>query len=157
MRINKTDYADIQYPVWWETTITLFNKYTDPLTYVVKWYKTILPLCFWKSSNNRVTIGNTELQTNDVICRVRKSNKYKSKAEWVELPNDEMGEYFTFSEGDIIIIGDIPDEINEREKGKKSTEIIAKYKGLQACIVVKSFSDNTGAGRVYPHYFIDGE
>lgn len=147
---------DAPYPIWWDSTVTLYNKNTDKITQIVTWYKTVITNCFWKNSNNRITVGEVELQSNDVICRVPQNEKYLSKSQWVELPNDEKGNYFTLGKGDILIQGEIEDIIDEQVKGHRSTDLIAKYKELQGCIYIKQFSDNTGIGRVNPHYFISG-
>ena len=144
------------YPIWWDETVTLYNKYTDPLTNIVRWYRTVITDCFWKNSNNRITVGEVELQSNDVVCRIPQDDKYKSKAEWIKLPNDSMGNFFTLGKGDLLIQGEIDDIIDEQQKGHRSTDLISKYKELQGCIYVKQFSDNTGIGRVNPHYFISG-
>ena len=144
------------YPIWWDETVTLYNKYTDPITKIVTWYKTVLTDCFWKNSNNRITVGEVELQSNDIVCRIPQDENYKPKKDWIELPNDEMGGYFTLGKGDILIQGEVDDIINEQQKGHRSTDIISKYKELQGCIYIKNWSENTGKGRVNPHYFITG-
>lgn len=144
------------YPIWWDKTVTLYNRHTDPVTNIVRWYRTVISDCFWKNSNNRITVGEVELQSNDVVCRIPQDSNYKEKAEWIKLPNDVKEDFFTLGKGDILIQGEIDDIIDEQQKGHRSTDLIAKYKELQGCIYVKQFSDNTGIGRVNPHYFISG-
>lgn len=144
------------YPIWWDETVTLYNKHTDKVTQLVTWYRTVITDCFWKNSNNQITVGEVELQSNDVICRIPQRDIYLSKAQWIQLPNDEKGNCFTLGKGDILVQGEIDDIIDEQQKGHRATDLIAKYKELQGCIYVKQFSDNTGIGRVNPHYFISG-
>lgn len=145
------------YPVWWNTTVTLYNKYVDPLTHAVSWFRHVLTGCFWDNTGSMVTVGSVQLRSNDVICRIRENALYKAKAQWQALPNDTMGDYFTVAEGDILIRGEVNDVINEDARDHRATDLIAKYKDTQDCIVVKRFSDNTGAGRCMPHYYAIGE
>ena len=144
------------YPIWWDETVTLYNKYTDKVTNIVTWYRTVLTNCFWANTDNRITVGDVELQANDIICRIPKNEKYLPKKYWVNLPNDSMGECFTLGNGDILIQGEVDDIIDEYQKGHHSTDLIAKYKELQGCIYIKRWSDNTRQGRINPHYYITG-
>ena len=34
------------YPVWWETTITVYNKFIDEQTQLVHWYRNVVTDCF---------------------------------------------------------------------------------------------------------------
>ena len=91
------------YPAWWETTVTIYNKFQDPITKVVSWYRTVVDGTFWKYIGDKVTVGQTVLETNNIICRIRKDDKFLPKYEWVNVPNDKMKDYFTLGKGDIII------------------------------------------------------
>lgn len=145
------------YPVWWETTITLYNKYTDPITKVVSWFRHVLTGCFWDNTGTMFIAGDVKVLTNDVICRIPENTLYKPKDEWKALPNDKLGNFFTLGQGDILIRGSVSDIVSEETSGHRSNDLIAKYKDTQDCIVVKRYSDNTGAGRCMPHYYAVGE
>lgn len=144
------------YPIWWDTTLTIFNRYEDPQTQIITWFKNTVDYCFWKYTGDKVTIGETVLETNNIICRIPQNSKFKEKYEWIALPNDEMGNYFTLGKGDIIIRGSITDTIDEYTAGKRSTDLIAKYKELQGCMEVQEIGINTGIGRNNPHYYVKG-
>lgn len=144
------------YPIWWDANLTLYNKYTDKQTQVIKWYRTTLSNCFWKSAGNKISIGNVVLETDDIICRIPESNLFKNRAEWQDIPNDQMSDYFTLSVGDIIVFDIVGDEIDEYTSGKRSSDLISKYKDLQGCIEIQKVAINTGIGRCNPHYFIRG-
>lgn len=144
------------YPQWWNTTITVFNKYTDPVTEKVSWFKYTIQGCFWKYVGDKVTVGNTVLETNNIICRIPENPAYLENYQWVALPNDQMSDYFTLSQGDIIIKGVVDENIDEYTKGSRSTDIIAKYKGLQGCMEVETWAINVGGGRNNPHYYVKG-
>lgn len=144
------------YPSWWDTTVTLFNKYEDPTTQLVSWYKTTIEGCFWSNLHDRVKIGKTILEADGIICRIRKDARYLDIEEWLVLPSDLKNNYFTLRQQDILIKGDIADEINEYQSGSRSTEILAKYKQFQKCLEIAQFMDNTGGGRGNEHYYVKG-
>ena len=144
------------YPEWWETTVTIFNKFKDPHTKVVRWYRTVVEGVFWKYVGDKVTIGKTVLETNNIICRIRKDDKFLEKYQWIQMPNDEMENYYTLARGDIIVKGEVDDIIDEYETGKRSTDLIAKYKELQGCMSIEEIAINVGAGRCNEHYFVKG-
>lgn len=145
----------MSYPIWWDTTITIYNKYVDAQTQVEKWYRHVIENCFWKASNNKVTVNDTIIDSSNVICRIPKSGEYLDKPEWESLPNDKMSDYFTLGQNDIIIKGDINFEIDEYTKGKRSTDLLEKYK-LYGKMQIEQFSINTGSGRNNEHYFVTG-
>lgn len=144
------------YPPWWDTTITLYNKFVDPQTNIVRWYRHVINGAFWKYTGNKVVIDKTVLETNDIICRIRKDELFKSKFDWIKLPNDEMPNYFTLAPEDIIIKGEVDDEIDEYQSGKRATDLKKKYKGLQGCLEIQQWADNTGDTRGIEHYYVKG-
>lgn len=144
------------YPNWWETTITIYNRYTDPQTSVVKWYRTVVKGVFWKYVGEKINIGNTVLETNNTICRIRKDDRFLEKFQWLQIPNDEMSNFFTLGKGDIIVKGEVDDEINEYQSGKRSNDLKAKYKELQGCISIDEIAINTGSGKCNEHYYVRG-
>lgn len=144
------------YPVWWDKTITVYNKFTDPQTKVVTWYSYTVGNCFWKYVGNKVTVNNVVLETNDTICRIPLNADYLPKYLWLQQANDTRNNYFTLSQGDIIVLGEVNDVIDEYATGKRATDLISKYKALQGCIEIQDFADNTGAGRCNEHYYVRG-
>lgn len=144
------------YPSWWNTTITIYNRYEDTQTNLVTWHKYIIDGAFWKYTGNKVVIDKVVLETKDVICRIRKDERFLERHEWVQLPNDEMSNYFTLGEGDIIVKGAVDDEINEYISNKRSSDLKKKYKSLQGCMEIQEWADNTGGGRGNEHYYVKG-
>lgn len=144
------------YPSWWNTTITVYNKFVDVQTQVITWYRTVIDGCFWKDTGNKVTINNVVLETNNIICRIRKDDKFLERYEWEALPNDLMNNYFTLSPGDIIVKGSVNDIINEYVSGKRATDLLKKYKAVFGCMEVQAMSNNTGGGRGNEHYYVIG-
>lgn len=145
------------YPSWWNITLTIYNKYKDPTTNVVTWYRHVVHGAFLKYIGNKMAIGDTMLETHDVICRIRKDDAFLENYVWVEKPESEKPNFFTFSKGDIIIKGEVNDEVNEYQNGSRSNDLIKKYKDLQGCLVVSEYTVNVGGGRCNEHYLIRGE
>ena len=145
------------YPIWWEDTITIYNKYTDATTDLVSWFKTVLTDCFWKLTGTEVNIGETVLESKSIVCRIPKDDKYKNKAEWIKLPVSDLKDYFTIGEGDIIVRGECDFVINEYEEGQRSTDLLAKYREYQQCISITQSAENTGTGKNNEHYLARGK
>ena len=144
------------YPIWWDTTITIYNKYTDPQTDLTTWFKTVVTDCYWHLVGNKVTVGQTVIDSKSIICRIPKDDKYKDKSEWIILPNDQMGKFFTLGQGDIIVKGDCDFVINEYASGHHSTELLSKYREFKQCLEITEYADNTGIGRNNEHYLARG-
>lgn len=144
------------YPVWWEQDLTVYNKYEDPTTQLVTWYRHNLSDCFWKYKRDTLKVDEITLETNKTICRIPKSDTFKEKYEWVQLSNDNMTNYWTLGVGDIIVKGNISDDINEYLSGHRSSDLIAKYKDLQGCMQIEVVAINVGAGRCNEHYYVSG-
>lgn len=142
------------YPEWWNTTITVFNKYEDPATRQITWYKTVLHNCFWKYTGNRIVVGETTLDTDTTLCRVPVNPAFLERYEWNNTADKSM--HFTFGTGDILIKGEVADEIDEYASGSRSSDILTKYKKLQGCMVIDKYAENTGLGRGLEHYLVKG-
>lgn len=145
------------YPIWWETTVTVYNKYKDPQTQLVRWYRTVITDCFWKLAGNTVQVGDVMLDSKSIVCRISKDDRFLEKQEWINKPNDERGNYFTVAQGDIIVKGVCADEIDEYTRGHRSTDLLGKYREYQACMEITEYSNNTGIGRNNEHYFVRGK
>lgn len=144
------------YPSWWNTTVTIYNRYEDTQTNLVRWFRTTVEGAFWKYAGNKVFVGNTVLETKDIICRLRKDDRFLERQDWLAIPNDLMSNYFTLSQGDIIVKGTVTDEINEYASGMRSSDLKKKYKSLQGCIEIQEWANNTGGGRGNEHYYVKG-
>ena len=142
-------------PPWWEKDITVYNRYEDKVSNVVTWYRHHLSNCFFAYEGNQLTIGSTVLETNTTICRIPQDKRFKERYLWEEL--SDKNNYFTLGTGDIIVLGDVSDLIDEYASGHRSTDLINKYKDLQGCIRIQSVALNIGTARCIPHYLVRGE
>ena len=139
------------YPVWWETTVTLYNRY-EATNGEITWYRTVLEGCFWKYETDYNQVDDVTQMTKVLLCRVRKSADYLENFEWQEI--SDKNSYFTFNEGDILIRGEITDTVDEYVKGSRSSDLLNKYK--DRCAVITECRNNTGTGRVCEHYLVRG-
>ena len=144
------------YPEWWDKTITVYNRYEDAQTHIISWFRNVVDGCFYKSIGNTVNINNVELDTNNIICRIPVKEEYLAPYLWAQLANDEKPHYFTLKQGDIIVLGEVSDEISEITPGNRSTDLLKKYKALQGCLTIEQVGDNTGTGLGIEHYHVNG-
>lgn len=149
--------SKVGFPVWWDTTVTVYNKYTNTQTSLVLWYKTVLTDCFWKFDGSTIRVGDVTLDSKSILCRIPKSANFLEKQEWIKLPNDQMENYFTLAQGDIIVKGVCEENIDEYTAGHRSTDLLNKYREYQACMEITDFTNNTGVGRNNEHYFTRGK
>lgn len=145
------------YPIWWDDSITLYNRYENPVTQQITWYRTELGGCFVQSAKTVISGGQIIYDSDSTLIRIPENENYRSYDEWIAIPNVSQGEYFTLHAGDIIILKSVQDTISEYTKGQRSSDLIAKYKDLSLCLTISSLQDNTGIGRVCPHYAVRGE
>ena len=144
-----------QYPPWWNADVTLYNKYTDPTTKQITWYRKPLSGCFWKNSSDKVKIGNTVLETESTTCRIRIDPLFIPAGAWQTLPAEDRETYFTLGVGDILVLGEVDDEINEYETGKRSSDLLTKYHKLRECLQIDKAVINVG-DRGIEHYRVKG-
>lgn len=145
-----------RYPNWWADTITIYNRYEDAQTNLITWTRTVLSGCFFKSVNNRLTVGQTVIESSNITVRIPEKSTYKIYAEWVLLGNDIRPNYFTLHQGDIIVLGTVTDSIDEYS-ANNSNALLSKYKESGECLIVQSFNDNAKIGRGMKHYKVVGE
>lgn len=144
-----------RFPNWWNSTITVYNRYEDSLTQLVTWQRFVLTDCFWKVNISTV-YSSTKVNksyTNSIICRIPQDESYISAYEWKRLDARNRSNYFTLQTGDIVINGEVDDDINEYVKGQRSTDLIEKYKDL-GVIRIEIFADNSDETRNIPHYLV---
>ena len=151
-----------KYPIWWDSAVTLYNQYEDPLTQKITWYRKVIGQdgpgtgCFWKNDNTQIMLGDTAISSNSIICRIPKQDNYLDRFSWTNLTNDQMANYFTLGRGDILIRGAVDDVIDEYSKGHRASDILSKYKNRLECLEIDEFTINIGYGRVNEHYYVRG-
>lgn len=144
------------YPVWWDQTVTIYNKHLNPETRVITWYKSVIKNCFWKYTGNKITVNESTIETDNTICRIPKNDKYLDRHEWEILPEESRKEHFCLGTGDIIVKGEVEDIIDDYVAGSRSSDLLTKYRKLQGCMLIERCSVNTGLGRGNEHYYVKG-
>ena len=139
------------YPIWWNTTVTLYNRH-EAKNGEITWYRTVLTGCFWKYITDYTRTADATEMTKVLLCRVRKNNNFLVDHEWYESTDKET--YFTFNEGDILIEGEVEDTVDEYTKGSRSSDLLKKYKSR--CAQITECRINVGEGRVSEHYVVRG-
>lgn len=139
--------------MFWNKVITLYNKYEDEQTGLIKWYRHVLQNCFYKVTDNTVNVGGMQLQTNDNIIRIPAQPNYIAPHMWLELQDAERDNYMTLKSGDLIVLGVVDTDIDEYTSGKRSSDLIAKYKTIGS-VFVKSVNINDFM--CGPHYYVRG-
>jgi len=158
------------YPEWWDDTITLFNKYTDPTTKKVKWFPHVITDTFYKIVQEKLTVNTITVESDSTICRIRVSDDFVNPIDWNELPDnnivgstvdptitDTKETKFTLRMGDIIVAGEVDFEVDEYDKGKRSSDLLAKYREWPGCFTVETVAINVGGGRGNEHYSARGK
>jgi len=145
------------YPKWWNTTITLYNKFTDNELKKVVWYRHVIDGCFYKHDKESIMFSNTKLVSDVSVCRIPVSDKFKGRREWLKLSDDERYSFFTFGTGDIIVVDEVDFEIDERIKGRRSSDLIQEYAEWPGCFIIETVNVNVGGGRGNEHYHIRGK
>ncbi len=136
----------------WDKTITLYNKFCD-VNGQIYWHRHTISNCFFKNINKKTVSGDTEKIGNETIIRIPKQSNFIPCFNWVSLSNDIQIQYMTLKSGDIIVLGDVNDTIDEYQNSQRSSDLIAKYKAL-GCIIVSSANINTDLPK--PHYLVRG-
>jgi len=139
------------YPEWWNTTVTIYNKFENSAGEVT-WYRTVREGCFWKYVTDYQRSGDATQMTKVLLCRVRKSEDFAENFVWRELA--DKTKKFTFNDGDILVKGEVSDTIDEYTAGQRSTDLLKKYK--DRCAQITECAINVGAGRVCEHYLVKG-
>ena len=140
-------------PQWWDSTVTIYNKYSDPITNITRWYRTVLSNCFWKRTTEKISLNNAVLESDNVICRIPETESFRQKYEWLQIPNDQMQNYFTLGIGDIIVNGEVTDEINEYTVGTRSNDVLKKYADL-GTMTIESVRINTKTGVLFNRHYL---
>lgn len=142
------------YPDWWDVTITIYNKYTHPVTHEVSWYRHTIYGCFWRHMSNIEVGVKTTLPADNFVCRIPKQPNFLTPRDWEE--GDKYSN-FTLKRGDLIVYGNCPKEIDEYAAGFRSTDLLKTYKDSDGAFTVTSVTINTHTSFLNQHYFVRGD
>ena len=140
---------------WWNSTITVYNRSENTETQLITWKRTVLTNCFWKIHygsgylNSQATVAYDGVLT----CRIPKNENFVDTYTWKTLDDIQKEDKFTLQNDDIVIYGEVDDEIDEYTKGKRSTDLLEKYK-YKGVIKISLFVDNSDDTRNLMHYYV---
>lgn len=133
-------------------SITVLNKRDgkDSQDHLDAWKKTVLHNCTWtekqtSSQSAHLADGAEVNKGADYLTRVPPSAKYRPYSAW----KADM-EGFTFSPGDYVIKGEIPETVTP----ENVQSVVNKYR--PNAFQVQLFRDNTGTGYL-DHYRLEGK
>lgn len=144
------------YPSWWDTTITLYNKFINPDTKEIEWFSHVIENCFYKHTLEKITVGNTTIASDTTVCRIRVNDLFINKTDWNQLTGDQKKEQFTLAVGDIIVAGKVDFDVDEYKKDQRSSDLVNTYKEWPGCFTIESVNINVGGGRGNEHYHVRG-
>lgn len=130
-------------------TVTILNKLrnTDSVTKQDVWYKTTVQMCSWSEYAESSMNGDTVSIGGHFVVRIPKQENYLPYSEWKKNPDGHL----TFSVGDIIIKGEIEEDIIT---ANTIPTIFQKYR--PEAFYVKVFQDNTNTIPLAEHYRVEG-
>lgn len=141
--------------MYWNQTITLYNKYIDPKTGIITWFRHIIHNCFFKSVKSSVTSGDSQKVKDNTIVRILEQSNYVAPNVWVnELTQELRAKAITLQHDDIIFWGELSDEIDEYTEGKRSSDLFAKYEFIPSTTINSITISNF---RVGSHYIVRGD
>lgn len=143
------------YPEWWNRNITIYNMFKDSNGKVV-WYSTKIEGAFYQVDNIKVAVGQTIIQSDSTICRIRVDERFMNPKDWKQLSGEDKANFFTLAPRDIIVNDHVDFKVDEYAKGHRASDLIAEYKGWPGCFTVETVSINVGGGRGNEHYLARG-
>lgn len=125
------------------STITLYNSYPDKSSgkSIIRFKRTVLKNCYFDKEIIKDIRSDRFSGEDSFICRIPENDAYT---------DDYQGEEgrFTLKPGDIIVEGEVFDEIEDME-GKRPSDLLKKYSGRSFSI--EEVSKNTLL-KGFPHY-----
>lgn len=122
-------------------TVTIYNqvKGIDPITNkaFTIWRRRVLTGCSWRRSMQTLQVGTVQITSEDYIVQVPYSELYVPYYEYEDMTADEQEQHFTGNAGDLIVRGEIADEIGV---DMTVTRLKEKYNGR--ILTVKAFQNN---------------
>lgn len=132
-------------------TVTIYNqvKGIDPITNkaFTIWRRRVLTGCSWRRSMQTLQVGTVQITSEDYIVQVPYSELYVPYYEYEDMTADEQEQHFTGNAGDLIVRGEIADEIGV---DMTVTRLKDKYNGR--ILTVKAFQNNALDGFPLKHY-----
>lgn len=132
-------------------SVTIYNqvKGVDQITNkaFTLWRRHVLTGCSWRRSMQTLQVGTVQVTSEDFIIQVPYSEFYVPYFFYEDMTADEQEQHFTGNAGDLIVRGEIADEIGG---DMTVTRLKEKYNGR--ILTVKAFQNNALDGFPLKHY-----
>lgn len=143
------------YAPWWNCNITVYNMFKKE-DGSIEWYSTQIEGAFYQRDNVKVSVGQTLIQSDSTICRIRVDERFKNPREWKQLSGEDKKLYFTLSPKDIIVNDHVDFIVNEYHKGQRSSDLLAEFRSWPGCFTIETVTINVGGERGNEHYLARG-
>ena len=135
-------------------TITVYNNYTDPTTKYKVYLPTVIKNVSWFGEVQVLVSSDGLLSADMYTIRIPINADFGNKTylnpkAFEDIPNDEMSNYWTLSQGDIIVKGEISDTGANAKPGKLE-------ENYEDVITIVSVTDNTTRPNA-PHWKVVGK
>lgn len=120
---------------WWNAKITLYHKSANAENNLISWSRSTYNKCFWKGYSGQSRADLAEHGERRAIVRI---------------PTDNI----PVNIGDIVVLGDITDIIDEYTAGLRSKDLLDRY-GDNA-FTVELYQRNEPIGLGSTHYRLEG-
>lgn len=91
--------------------ITVYNKYYDLASDTYKYQRTIIKGVNWQSKRNGTVSDKGLLLADSTLIFIDKLDNYVSPKKFAKLSDPERPNYFTFTQGDKIVKGEVEFEV----------------------------------------------
>lgn len=130
-------------------TVTIYNRYqykNSTGKIITTWKRSVINGCgqIYKSvltSNNGIQLAGTQQ-----MIQIPHTENYVDEYEWDSMINDSRADRFTAQSGDLIVLGEVEDEVDEFSVIE---DIEKKYASLS--FKIKQVNKNYGVGYPIPH------
>lgn len=112
----------------WEQTITLFNSYENS-AYEMVYLKTVFNNARFTVSKGANVDTNGKINIDNTLCMIRHDSlpkPYLEPKEWVKVAENKKQNYFTFQEGDVIVKGEVTENVISFEELNKKYDNVFK-------------------------------
>ena len=132
-------------------TITVWNRWRNPVTQKHEWFRCIVPNCSWETEivAQPTTTGAVMANTYNIL--VSEHQDYRPPTEWEALPDKSTA--FTFRPSDIVALGKVTREITGIEP---ETEARLKDALAPNVFTIKVVADRTQGYKLGRHYEVSG-
>lgn len=137
-----------QYPHWWNTSLTIFNRIFDSSAKQTTWQKTTLHGCFYLQDSGLAYSDAQIRAACSYVVRIPEDSRYVAQSQWENMQNGRKGR-FTLAPGDLIFKG----EIREVLLGGSGNSLLEQYR--PNCFKIQTVYDGSGYG-VLGHYVAEG-